>query len=68
MAMIGLTPAQRALLDYLATGPRTPAELGQGTRLPFVAAELARLERRGLARMAGSNADGPWMLTDSGRP
>lgn len=64
----GLTPTERALLEDLAAGPRTLAELERRTGTPLVTGILERLEALGLARMAGSHADGPWILTDAGVP
>lgn len=60
-------PLEHILLERLGAGPWTPTtELSQGgSEGPFGA--LDRLERLGLARMAGSHAGGPWILTDAGR-
>jgi len=62
-----LTELERALLEALLAGPQTPTELALSSGRSPAGRVLARLEHFGLARMVGSNDDGPWMLTAAGR-
>ena len=60
------TEIELAVLGQLAAGPKMPSELGSGDAA-VVASRLARLETLGLARIAGSSDNGPWMLTIEGQ-
>jgi hypothetical protein len=62
-----LSDLELAVFERLAAGPWIPAAESGNDGASSSVGVLQRLERLGLVRMAGSNAEGPWMLTDAGR-
>lgn len=67
LAVLAAATPEERLLDVLAAGPRTEAELGRRADLPLeqVAAGLATLERNGQVRKAGKAGKAAYWVTPS---